>query len=193
MQKLLLFTLILLTFSCNKADDFKINNDNISPGSKVQLGKNQVQLYSGSIKVGDNLNSFFNEFFKDKKIDKVSVINIVPSIDTPVCEGQTHSLGESGLLNSTVGKFTISSDLPMAQKRFAKEAKLENINYISDYKEGLFGKKTGLLMKGNQLLARAVLVTDAVGVIKYIQIVSNIAELPNMDKAYKFANELLKK
>jgi len=127
----------------------------------------------------------------DKQIEpKITVINIVPSIDTKVCEIQSHHLGENLLLRKDIQRLSISRDLPMAQNRFAKDAKLENLIYLSDYKYGTFGKKTGLLMKGNELLTRAVIVLDRQGVIQYLQIVRDITTLPDMKKAYNIANKL---
>ena len=81
----------------------------------------------------------------------------------------------------------------MAQARFAKEAKLENITYYSDFKEAAFGKESGLLIIDNGLLARGVMVVDKEGVIRYMQFVPELTELPNMDKAIAVANDLAKK
>ena len=74
----------------------------------------------------------------------VLFLSIVPSVDTKVCEAQTHYLGEEGdVLPSTVKRIVISRDTPFAQARFSKEAKLEDVQYLSDYKEGTFGRSTG--------------------------------------------------
>ena len=81
----------------------------------------------------------------------------------------------------------------MAQERFAREAKLENITYISDYKDASFGKKTGLLIEQSALLTRGVIVIDKAGKVAYMQFVDEITELPNMDQAIKFANNLAEK
>jgi thiol peroxidase len=78
----------------------------------------------------------------------------------------------------------------MAQKRFAAESGLENIQYYSDYKDAGFGKTTGLLIKGPELLTRGVLVLDQKGVIRYMQFVPKVEELPDMEKAFAFANQL---
>ena len=78
----------------------------------------------------------------------------------------------------------------MAQQRFAAAANLQNIQYVSDYKMGSFGKSTGLMMKGKELLARGVIVTDKSGVIQYYQVVPDITQLPDMAKAIEVANKL---
>lgn len=122
---------------------------------------------------------------------KVTIISIVPSIDTKVCEKQTHILSEeNGGLDKTVRLVTISRDLPFAQKRFAEEAKIHNVMFLSDYRDGKFGESTGLMIQENRLLARAVVVVDRKGVIRYLEIVSDLGQLPDMKKAFQLARSL---
>jgi len=116
---------------------------------------------------------------------KVLFLSIVPSIDTKVCEAQTHYLGEKGnKLPATVQSITISRDTPFAQMRFAKEAKLQNIRYLSDYREGAFGLATGLLIDDLRLLARTIVLVVKTGIIRYIQVVTEIIRIPDMEKAF---------
>ncbi|MDH7499507.1 MAG: peroxiredoxin, partial [candidate division NC10 bacterium] len=123
----------------------------------------------------------------------VLLLSMVPSLDTPVCEEQTHYLGEQGnRLPPAVKRITISRDTPFAQKRFAKEAKLTQIRYLSDYKEGAFGRSTGLLIDELALLARAVVLVDKEGIVRYIQVVPELTHLPDMEKAFNQAVELAK-
>jgi len=122
---------------------------------------------------------------------KVTILSIVPSLDTPTCDKQTHILSEENKgLDKTANLITISRDLPFAQKRFAKEAKINNIKFLSDYRDAEFGKLSGLLIEENRLLARAVFVLDQNGIIRYIEIVSDLAKLPDMKKAMEFARLL---
>jgi thiol peroxidase len=123
----------------------------------------------------------------------VLFLSIVPSLDTPVCEEQTHYLGEKGSrLPNSIKRIVISRDTPFAQKRFAKEAKLTSLQYLSDYKEGDFGRSTGLLTEGLMLLARSVILVDKQGIVRYIQVVPEMSHLPDMDKAFERAIELTK-
>jgi thiol peroxidase len=80
----------------------------------------------------------------------------------------------------------------MAQLRFAEEAKLTNIKYLSDYRTGDFGMRTGLMADDNRLLARSVVIVDKDGIVRYIQVVPEITSLPDMEKAFAFANSLVK-
>ena len=122
---------------------------------------------------------------------QVTIISIVPSIDTKVCEKQTHILSEeNGGLDSTVRLVTISRDLPFAQKRFAVEAKIKNILFLSDYRDGGFGTATGLMIQENRLLARAMVVLDKEGVIRHLEIVPDLGQLPDMKKAFQRAGSL---
>ena len=69
------------------------------------------------------------------------------TIDTKVCEAQTHYLAEEGdRISPNIRRITISRDTPFAQKRFAESAKLTDIQYLSDYKEGNFGRSLGLTL-----------------------------------------------
>ena len=122
---------------------------------------------------------------------KVTIISIVPSIDTKVCEKQTHILSEENEgLDKTVRLVTVSRDLPFAQKRFATEAKIHNVLFLSDYRDGTFGASTGLMIQENRLLARAVVVVDKEGVIRYLEIVPDLGQLPDMKKAFQLAGSL---
>ncbi len=123
---------------------------------------------------------------------KVKIINIVPSIDTKACEEQTHQLSEkNGGLDKQVELITVSMDLPFAQQRFAKEAKISNVTFLSDYKTGEFGMSNGLLVGPLHLLARSVIVTDKDNIVRYIQVVPELTNLPDMDAAMKAAKALL--
>lgn len=123
---------------------------------------------------------------------KVTIISIVPSIDTKVCEKQTHILSEeNGGLDPNVRLVTVSRDLPFAQKRFAEEAKIHNVLFLSDYRDGSFGASTGLMIQENRLLARAVAVLDKDGVIRHLEIVPDLGQLPDMKKAFQKADSLL--
>ena len=122
----------------------------------------------------------------------VRIISVVPSLDTKVCEQQTHYLSEKNHgLDTKVTFYTISVDTPFAQDRFAKEANINNVTFLSDYRGGEFGRTHGLLLDGPHLLARAVMVVDKDNVIRYLQITPNLANMPDMEAAFAAARALL--
>ena len=123
----------------------------------------------------------------------VRIINIVPSLDTKVCEQQTHYLSEKNQgLDQQVKLITISVDTPFAQDRFAKEAGIGNVEFLSDFRGGEFGKSHGLLLEGPHVLARAVMVVDTNNVIRYLQVTPDLGHMPDMDKAFQVARALTK-
>lgn len=177
-----------------------VNRDSVNPGGVVFRGDKRFQLLGTPISVGKPLPSVkladamtMEEIDLSREKGRILFLSIVPSIDTRVCEAQTHYLGEEGdRLPQGVRRITISRDTPFAQKRFAREAKLTDIRYLSDYKEGDFGRSTGLLMDGYKLLARSVILVDKHGVVRYIQVVPEMTHLPDMEAAFHRAIELLK-
>ena len=152
-------------------------------GEKMQVG----QILPTVLLPDLGLNMIGLQSFKGK----VTILSVVPSLDTPTCDKQTHMLSEENKgLDQTANLVTISRDLPFAQKRFAKEANIHNIQFLSDYRDAEFGKSTGLLIEESRLLARAIIVLDRDGVIRYLEVVPELAQLPKMEKALKFAQSL---
>lgn len=198
---ILLSSVMVLTFGCATPKP-KIPMDVASaqPGTQVSVRGNWVKLLGSPISVGRPLPSVevldamtMKGVDLSKEKGSVLLLSIVPSIDTLVCEEQTHYLGEKGdRLPESVKRIVISRDTPFAQKRFAKEAKLTNLQYLSDYKQGDFGRSTGLLVEGSMLLARSVIIVDKEGTVRYIQVVPESSHLPDMEKAFEKAMELAK-
>ena len=117
------------------------------------------------------------------------LISIVPSVDTQVCERQTHLLGEAEVANG-VRKITISRDLPFAQQRFVDATGFGDIQFLSDFQKAEFGSRSGLLVDQLYLLARAMLVIDQEGKIRYLQVVPELSHLPDMERAVAEASAL---
>jgi thioredoxin-dependent peroxiredoxin len=123
---------------------------------------------------------------------KVRIISVVPSLDTKVCEQQTHFLSEKNKgLDKMVELITVSIDTPFAQKRFAEEAGINNVTFLSDYRNADFGKSYGLFLTDPHLLARAILVVDAKNIVRYLQITPDLGQLPDMDEAFQFTRSLI--
>ncbi len=177
-----------------------VDRASVKPASVVARGDKRFSLLGTPISVGKPLPAVplvdavtMEEVDLSRERGKVLLLSIVPSIDTRVCEAQTHYLGEEGdRMPHGVQRITISRDTPFAQKRFAREAKLTDIRYLSDYKEGDFGRSTGLLMDGFKLLARSVILVDKRGVVRYIQVVPEMTHLPDMEEAFRKAIQLVK-
>ena len=198
----LLCILAIILFSivacATKTTTIPINKETIQPGGMVGRGSQQFHLLGTPVHTGMPLPdtplvdaSTLEDYSFPQTKGKVAIISIVPSIDTKVCEAQTHYLGEQGdRLSEEILRITVSRDTPFAQNRFAKEAKLEDVQFLSDYRDGAFGLATGLLVEDIKLLARSVLVVDKSGILRYIQVVPQLGELPDMDKAFGIAQQL---
>jgi len=169
-----------------------VDKGSAQAGGSVTFKGKTMNLLGNPIVIGKPLPSVkLTEAGTMKRVDlsqekgKVLFLSIVPSIDTKVCEAQTHYLSEKGKkLPAAVQRITISRDTPFAQMRFTKEAKIKNIKYLSDYREGEFGFATGLLIDDLRLLARTIILVDKTGIIRYIQVVPEITRIPDMEKAF---------
>ncbi len=117
---------------------------------------------------------------------KARLFNVVPSLDTPVCNKQTKRFAEElTALGDQVAAYTVSLDLPFAQARFCTEANIANVQNLSDVHDHSFGTHYGVLIQGLPipLLARAVFVVDPSNTITYAEIVPEIAQEPDYDPA----------
>jgi thioredoxin-dependent peroxiredoxin len=124
----------------------------------------------------NNLSPVNLSSFRGKKC----IISSVPSLDTPVCDLETRRFNqEAARLGADVQILTISMDLPFAQKRWCGAAGVERVLTLSDHRDASFGMAFGVLIKELRLLARAVFVLDAQGVVRYLQIVKEQAEEPD--------------
>lgn len=123
---------------------------------------------------------------------KVCLISSMPSLDTSVCDMMTRKFNEDAVaLGQDVVVLAISMDLPFAQDRWCIAADVKNVYMFSDHLTASFGQAFGVLIKDLRLLARAVFVVDKSGVIRYIEIVSELASEPDYDAALEVARELL--
>jgi thiol peroxidase len=123
---------------------------------------------------------------------KVCIISSVPSLDTSVCDKMTRRFNEEAdNLCEDVVVLTISMDLPFAQKRWCGSAGIENVQTLSDHRNGSFGTSYGVLIKELRLLARAVFVVDKSGIIRHVEIVNELTNEPYYQSALNVVKELL--
>lgn len=123
--------------------------------------------------------------FSTLKGQKV-VLNIFPSIDTPVCAASVRRFNEAaaGADNTTV--LCISADLPFAHARFCGAENLEDVVSLSTFRNADFGEKYGITISEGPLaglFARGVVVVGEDGNVIYSQLVPEIAEEPDYDAA----------
>ncbi|MCD4688291.1 MAG: thiol peroxidase [Desulfuromonadaceae bacterium] len=164
----------------------------------VTIHGNPLTLLGPEISVGDQAPSFTlvdNDLkpvtLADSK-GKVRLITVVPSLDTPVCDTMTRRFNEEATgLSEDVVVYTVSVDLPFAQKRWCGAAGIEGVQTLSDYQELDFGLNYGLLTKELKLLARAVLVINRAGKVVYYQLVNEVVDEPDYAAALEAVKALL--
>ena len=114
------------------------------------------------------------------------VLNIFPSVDTGTCAASVRAFNAKASELENTKVLCISRDLPFAQKRFCGAEGLENVENLSDFNTGNFGKSYGLELSESVLSglhSRVVIVLDENGVVKYAEQVPEIADEPNYEAA----------
>ena len=159
----------------------------------VTFKGNPLTLAGEEVKVGASAPDFDLLFYKDggmhhiRKADlqgKPSIISVVPSLDTPVCQVQTKTFNQRlAALGGKINAVTVSLDLPFAMNRFCGAEGITALQVGSDYMDRDFGKAWGVLIEELKILARAVFVLDKDGIVRYAQVVKEVAEEPNYDAA----------
>lgn len=129
---------------------------------------------------GADLSEVSNDQFSGKRV----LLNIFPSVDTPVCATSVRTFNEKAAAGG-LNVLCVSKDLPFALKRFCAAEGIENVSAASAFR-GSFGEDYGLTLTDSPLaglLARAIVVLDADGKVTYTQLVPEIGEEPDYDAA----------
>ena len=122
----------------------------------------------------------------DSYAGKKKLLNIVPSLDTPVCATSTQKFNSAMADKSDAVALVISADLPFAQKRFCGAEGIDNVISLSMMRSKSFAKDYGILIQDGPLAGlcgRAVVVLDADNKVLYTQLVPEIVEEPDYDAA----------
>lgn len=167
--------------------------------AQITFKNNPVTLLGNEVKVGDKAPDFTvlaNDLspvtLKDSE-GKVRLIASVPSLDTGVCDAETRRFNEEAAsLGDNVVVYTVSVDLPFAQKRWCGAAGIDRVITVSDHKDLSFGKAYGVAIEELRLLARAVFVIDAEGIVRYVEYVPESTNHPNYEAAIAAVKKLTK-
>ncbi len=122
---------------------------------------------------------------------KKVLLNIVPSLDTPVCALSTKKFNQLAAGRDDAVMLMISADLPFAQSRFCGVEKLKNVEPLSLMRSRKFAKDYGVLLIDGPLAgitARAVVVIDEQGRVIHAELVKDIADEPDYDAALAAIN-----
>ena len=159
---------------------------------------NPLTLVGPELKAGDAAPDFsvIDNSMQPVNLEKTGthtrIFSVVPSLDTPVCDAQTKRFNEEAAKLPGVEIFTISMDLPFAQKRWCGAAGVTAVKTLSDFRERSFAQNYGVLVKEGPLAgltARAVFVVGKDGKVKHAEYVKEITTEPNYDAALAAAKQ----
>jgi thiol peroxidase len=120
----------------------------------------------------------------------VRIFSVVPSLDTPVCDAQTKRFNEEAGKQPEIEIYTVSMDLPFAQKRWCGNYGVDKVKMVSDHKNGSFGEHYGTLIKELRIESRAIFVVDKDNTIRHAEYVKEVADHPDYETALKVAKSL---
>ena len=130
---------------------------------------------------GDLQNVTLDDFKGQRKL-----LNIFPSMDTPTCAASTRKFNEAAANETDAALLMISADLPFAMSRFCTAEGIDRVTPLSMMRSRNFAKDYGVLITDGPLegiAARAVVVLDENNKVLYNELVGEIADEPDYDKA----------
>ncbi len=173
-------------------------NENETARTTVLQG-NPFKLEGPELKVGDTAPDFDLVDNSLQKVDLaktrggVRIFSVVPSLDTPVCDAQTKRFGEAASELPDLSIYTISMDLPFAQKRWCGNYGVKNVGMLSDHRSGSFGRNYGTLIPDLRIESRAIFVLDSDDKLRYVEYVKAVADHPDYDATLAAARDAQKK
>ena len=165
-----------------------------------KLGDKFVTIIGDDVKVGDVAPEFTSTVpgwgtvnpLQESK-DKVVILSAVPSLDTDVCDRETRRFNEeASKLSDDIIIYTISTDFPMAQKRWCGASGVDKVKVVSDVVNAEFGEKYGVLIKDRRYFRRSVFIVGRDGKLTYVKYLPTLGEEPNYDEVIAAAKEALR-
>jgi len=161
---------------------------NNSNRSTVMMGK-VFSLGGPELKVGDPAPDFevMDSSLKSVKLADtgtgVRIFSVVPSLDTPICDAQTKRFEDATSTLPGVQIYSVSTDLPFAQKRWCSSFGVSHVAMLSDHKDTSFGEHYGTLISDMRIESRAIFIVDSSNIIRYVEYVSEVGLHPDYDAA----------
>ncbi|WP_283678598.1 thiol peroxidase [Lentilactobacillus sp. Marseille-Q4993] len=165
---------------------------------QVTIEGKEEQLYGEPPVIGDKLPKFKLEDKDGNKvktadiIGKVTLISTIPDINTSVCSLETRKFNQQADKYSDARFLAISNNTIDQQKDWCAAEGVENIEMLSDEQLSL-GYAMGVYMPNFGALARTIFLVDPVGKIVYRQIVDELTDEPDYDKAIEALNKITKR
>ena len=165
-----------------------------------KLGDNFATIIGDDVKVGDMAPEFTSVITGWKPVNplqeskgKVIILCAVPSIDTETCDIETRRFNEEAAnLSEDIVIYTISTDFPMAQKRWCGASGVNKVKVVSDVLDTEFGLKYGVLIKERRYFRRSVFIVGRDGKLTYVNYLPTLGQEPDYDEVIDAAKEALK-
>ena len=165
-----------------------------------KLGDKFATLLGDEVKVGDVAPEFTSVVYGWAPVNplqeskgKVIILSAVPSLDTETCDRETRRFNEeASKLDEDIVIYTISTDFPMAQKRWCGAAGVDKVRVVSDVVDAEFGLKYGVLIKERRYLRRAVFIVGRDGRLTYVNYLPTLGQEPDYDEVIRAAKDALK-
>ena len=165
---------------------------------KITFLGNPLTLIGTEKKIGEKADNFtvldkeLKEISLKDFTGKIKLISVTPSLDTPVCDIQARRFNqEAAKLPDDVVIMNISMDLPFAISKFCTTAGIDKVKAYSDHRDASFGNAYGVLIKELRLLARSIFIIDRDDTIRYIELVRELSQHPDYDKALAELRKLI--
>ena len=165
----------------------------------IKVKGREVALVGNILKTGQKAPDFqltnihMNDVSLSHYKGHIVVLATMPSLDTPTCSLEARHFNiQATLLHDKVKIIVVSKDLPFAQARWCMAKSAHNLITLSAYKNDNFAKDYGVLLRGIELLTRAVFIIDSNGILRYMQYVKDVLAEPDYDSVLKAVKELIK-
>jgi thiol peroxidase len=112
-------------------------------------------------------------------------------LDTPVCDAQTKRFEDEATGLPGVNIYTVSTDLPFAQKRWCGTFGISKVAMLSDHKNASFGEHYGTLIPDMRIESRAIFVIDSANNIQYVEYVKEVGSHPDYEAALQAARKIV--
>src|SRR3954449_3441640 len=160
---------------------------------KTILQGKEVPLTGPELKVGDKAPNFSVVDSTLQAVDLAGtgsgmrIFSVVPSPATPVCDAQTKRFEEEAVKLDGIKIYTISMDLPFAQKRWCGNFGINKVTMLSDHRSGSFGDQYGTLIPDLRIESRAIFVVDSQNKLAHVEYVKAVGDHPDYESALKAA------
>ena len=162
--------------------------------AKITLKGNEIDTIGSLAALGSKAPEFtvvatdLSEVSLKDYTGKNVVLNIFPSVDTGICAASTRRFNSEASKADNTVVLCVSADLPFAHGRFCEAEGLKDVVPVSVFRSAAFGESYGQTITTGPLaglLARAVVVIDTAGTVKYVEQVPEITQEPDYDSALK--------